>query len=392
VNKSSSTSLKGSAQQKPRTDGLRWLLDERFQLAPGWQLVETGTPGARRSAPGAMVVRRRKPGREAMVLDAEFAGALSGIDRTGRLPPRIRRGRDGQRNRTIARLVLDGVLLLRTPMGTLTGPSALEYVCGTDQASRSAALPYRLTVRALRLGARFPVSTPALVASRLYRFHTLPRSRALESRFRDPGDVRAFLGLERWSISRRGFRREVSSHSEPYWEVWSKPNERRARYKLYVSPTLPALPNALEALLGVLDSREVVSLKVGTTLPGLLRPDRLVIHFAEHAHLIEAGRVLANTLADVPAHGVPLTAPFANSSLLSWGVDPESGGSVNARISWRMWLSQLLAFALFTARAHSTRGVAPEAFALARLSLEGVDPATLAPTDEFSILHGAESG
>ena len=392
MNKSSSARSRRSAERRPRSDSLRWLLDERFQLAPGWQLVETGAPGALRSAPGAMVVRRRKPGREAMVVDAEVAGALSAIDRAGRLPPKLRRGRDGERNRAIARLVLDGVLLLRTPMGTLTGPSALEYVCGADQASRSATLPYRLTVRALRLGARFPVSTPALVAPRLYRFHTLPRSRALESRFREPGDVRAFLGLERWSISRRGFRQQVSSHREPYWDVWSKPDERRARYKLYVSPTLPALPSALEAVLDVLDQRDVVSLKVGITLPGLLRPDRLVIHFAEHAHLFEAGRVLANTLADVPAHGVPLTAPFGNSRLLSWGVDPESDGSVYEGISWRMWLSQLLAFALFTARVHSARAVAPEAFALARLRLEGVDPMTLTPTDEFSILHGSESG
>jgi hypothetical protein len=183
----------------------------------------------------------------------------------------------------------------------------------------------------------------------------------------------------------------VSSDREAYWEVWSKPTERRARYKLYVSPTFPALPTALEALLDVLDRRDVVSLKVGTTLPGLLRPDRLVIHFAEHAHLIDAGRALASALAGVPAHGVPLTAPLGNSGLLSWGIDPEGSG-VDGRISWRMWLSQLLAFALFTARVHSTRGVTPEGFALARLRLEGVDPATLAPTDVFSILHGAESG
>jgi hypothetical protein len=126
-----------------------------------------------------------------------------------------------------------------------------------------------------------------------------------------------------------------------------------------------------------------VALKVGRGLPGLLRPDKLVVYFAARAPLVRFAKRLARDLAGVPPHGTPFTASLMRNGLLSWGWDPPVGkrdGTLFQPKSWRQRVTEILGRSLAVAdgTARESDGVRPWQFAVHRLGLEGVDPSTFA--------------
>jgi hypothetical protein len=133
---------------------------------------------------------------------------------------------------------------------------------------------------------------------------------------------------------------------------------------------------------GVAEDVGAVALKVGNDAPSLLRPDKIVLYFADLDSVSAGAARLAHELAGCPVHGVPFTAELAGSDgLLSFGIDPprpEHAIAWQERESWRLWLTNRLAVALLAARRDGGT-LEPWQYALARLELEGIDPSTWAP-------------
>lgn len=152
-------------------------------------------------------------------------------------------------------------------------------------------------------------------------------------------------------------------------------------YKLYVSPTLDALPRAIEAVADSLASGHgAKAFKVGADLGGLCRPDKLVVYFDRLDDLQDAAVSLEQRLGVCPAHGVPFTAAVTADGLLSWGADPPVFGADAGRVtSWRLWVSELLAEYLESARSDNENALQPWQFALERLRLAGIDTDTWVP-------------
>ena len=142
---------------------------------------------------------------------------------------------------------------------------------------------------------------------------------------------------------------------------------------------MAALPSALAPAAEVLAStRSATAFKLGADLPGLCRPDKLVVYFDRLDDLRAVAEELRGRLAGQPAHGVPFTAAITDDGLLSWGADPPRGVDGVRSTSWRLWIARRLAEYLISART-SDGGVAAWRFALDRLRLSGVDTDTWAP-------------
>jgi hypothetical protein len=106
----------------------------------------------------------------------------------------------------------------------------------------------------------------------------------------------------------------------------------------------------------------------------LLRPDKLVVYFAQRDDLHAAASAVADALAGIPAHGTPFTSAVTADGLVSWGIDPSDDEGIVRGFrseSWRERLTNQVAAALMVApRDDAVR------YVLARLEAHGVDVRT----------------
>ena len=103
-------------------------------------------------------------------------------------------------------------------------------------------------------------------------------------------------------------------------------------HKVYVSPTVAALPHALPIVFARNAELHVPAWKVGADAPGLYRADKIVCYFATSAAALRAGRQLARALRGVPAQGVPFSGALDGSGIVSRGRD----------LDGRSWRSMVL--------------------------------------------------
>src|SRR6266536_2880045 len=190
-----------------------------------------------------------------------------------------------------------------------------------------------LSLAALRMAASGLSEDTGVVARWLYHFGTVPRGPAIDRDFGPDDDPMAVLG------------------------------------KLYISPTPEALADAFPRIADELVRSDVRSFKVGRGIEGLLRPDKIIAYFEDHAYMKAVAGALDRSLSGCPVQGVPFTAEAAGNGLLSSGVDPPPG---NAAASWRSWVTKRLAASLTAQRATPCED--PVAGALADIRLAGVDP------------------
>jgi hypothetical protein len=246
----------------------------------------------------------------------------------------------------------------------------------------------RLSLDAIRYGSCLKGLGSTELSSRLYFYNRIPISGYWCSRFRNSDELRRFWGIPRGIESPPGGDQwhVINTESEA-WICWRRTralgptDEHQATFKLYVSPQPEEAAHTLAATVKVLNATGAPSLKIGGTLPGLLRPDKIVCYFNSFDQLKEAASELQPKLDGIRAHGVPFTSELDRNGLISWGVDPaatEQAFGWLGRQSWRLWITNHLAASLITAGPGS---LAPWKFALDRLSLEGVDPTTWAPSD-----------
>lgn len=329
------------------------------------------------------VLEPRLEGHGVQAVSRPTARLLRRLARPGVLPGYFLQEEGKDALRAAARLVLDGILEVEIDQGFVSGPAAHPtfFAEGTLATPRNAM--GRLSRAALHYGASLRMRDIPVLAARLYRYNTEPATPALRRKFPNRDSVRRMLG---------GQDAALASDSRSHWLIWTPPRPGppvagRRHYKLYLSTPLAHLPGVVHRVLGLLRKAEGVdSAKVGATLPGLTRPDKFVVYFARRRDLQVVARTLRSELDGVPAQGVPFTAGLDPAGLLSWGAEPAGSDPAPAgrqEDSWRTRIATRLAASMAAAFAVEKAPVQPWRFALDRLSLDGVNPATWAPGSAF---------
>ena len=283
----------------------------------------------------------------------------------------------------LARLVLDGILEYRYKGNFVTGPAAYsalfhEPVPTQNPADNIAAMSFE----ALRLAQQLTTTDAKQIAAWLYRFNCIPFSPTWARCLANPKLIEEYLGLGPNGNVRCLLEEHFTAFEVLGWRAWRRVGTVDSVetsplvYKLYISPHPSVLPKAFFDTVDLFARSGVTAFKMGNNAHGLLRPDKLIAYFQEYALLDEMAALLSGKLGRYKAQGVPYTASLASDGILSWGVDPPRDEAIPGWqdvLSWRQWITDRLARSILRARILGSGGVEPWQFALARLSLDGVN-------------------
>jgi hypothetical protein len=349
------------------------------QLSEPERLFVHNTTGA---APDDVILRPTGDDRLPKTACRRTADLIRALRVPGPLPQQIQAELGADLQETVAALVLDHVLEVEWEGRFESGPSAQRLVLDGEPPEAAGALA-RLSLAAIDYAAALRLASPTELATRLYCYGTLPLGPRWRRRLGDPAAYAARLERAgarhvRWTPLGRADERDP-------WIAWHlrgapRGNGSPETYKLYVSPRPESLVEVLERVLEHGDRLGAFHVKVGGTLPAVLRPDKLVLYFTSEADVRAAAQTLAPALDGCAVHGVPFTAELAPDGLMSWGIDPTGSAPDaprEAAESWRVWVCSRLAVALMAAEA--VDGVSARDFALSRIALEGVDVASWTP-------------
>ncbi len=328
-------------------------------------------------------------GLEPRVVSTDTALLFMTLTVPGPCPEYVRTGSADHLASSLSRLVLDGILEVEVDGVFRSGAAGWAPLASSGTETRRGGRTAELAEEAIRYGQALVALAPVpveLVATRLYMYGRRPVTPALHRQMsRD-----AIFGGASKALRLAWVETHQASPDSP-WRSWQPRllGTRRPRssvsFKLYVSPTTETLPRAVAAVATALaDAPGVTGFKVGRTVDGIARPDKMVAYFSSLEELYGgAHRVLAET-GDCSPHGVPFTAGVTDDGLLSWAIDPPHRSTDRApRSSWRTWVTMRLAEYLLDARV----GAAPDGpdtgeawqVALARLALDGVDTGSWVP-------------
>jgi len=292
--------------------------------------------------------------------------------------------------RMTGQMILDGILEIEAEGKMLSGPAALAILGQHRDEGDNQGTIAGLSRRALQYAAALEIPDALGLASRLYGYNSVAATPRWRQRWPNTAAIERELGIERggWAALLPGWTRVGWGDA---WIAWNsgdaKPQRSEAICKLYVSPKCESLRAAFQEAAAAVAACHGIHLKVGASIYGLLRPDKMVGYFRERADLQEAAARILERLAGCPAQGVPFTAEAGGEGLLSWGVDPERDRYAVPwleRESWRARICNQLATALIQARTSGCEDAdAACRFARERLRLEGIDDATWAPTREL---------
>ncbi|HYC61692.1 MAG TPA: hypothetical protein VEK79_19205 [Thermoanaerobaculia bacterium] len=301
-------------------------------------------------------------------------------------------------------LVLDGIVEIERDGEFVSGADALQLLTRLERRafslSRTEREPDGLTARRSRESCDLSRDAllhaqdletndiPTLTAA-LYLFNRIPKTPFWTERFASREAILAHVGADRGALRAVLERDWTASDTLKGWLSWSSRKPQRGRddavtYKLYVSPRPERIRDAFAVVVRVLSAFEAAPFKIGGSVTGLLRSDKMVAYFSTRAEVDEVADVLRRELAGCDGHGVPFTAPLDDTGLLAWGVDPpdnERALQWLGRESWRHWLVQRLAAAISIAKtARGQNAIEPWRFAIERARRHGVDVDTWTPS------------
>lgn len=347
-----------------------------------------------RASPYGVLRATEGSGLVARAVSADTALLFLTLQQPGRCPEYVRRGLGDRLASTLGGLVMDDILEVESEDGFRSGWAGWAPLVGVRQTGNGGRTG-ELSKEALRHGQALLklADVPAeLVAARLYMYGRQPLTPRSCRRMPSEEAVAHYLGLDSVAVRPvlRLAWRESSQRDGSPWRNWNPrramAGRRRVTFKLYVSPATDSLPAAFAAVVaGLADARGVVGFKVARSVEGLARPDKLVAYFDSLDALHEGAGRIAERAGGCQPHGVPFTAAVTQDGMLSWAIDPPStrGSRPSGRASWRSWVTGRLADHLVSARSGATDSVEPYDIALARLALDGVDPATWIPDPEI---------
>ncbi len=307
------------------------------------------------------------------------------VQQPGVLPRLAREGQGGEDEAAIHRLVLDQVLEVKVGDGFVSGIHAREALglLRQDDDDGSGVIA-SLSRRALQYGQALDITDKLKLSARLYFYNRRAVTPAWTRRLAGQQQVARYVRLGDDRLLNSGWREESSGGAATAWRVFRlrTPERRggeRSRHKLYVSPTVENVPDALEALADLANSGTVTYFKICGDLYTLFRPDKIVAYFGTTDARLRAAEMLASKLGGMQAQPVPFTSEYGGNGLLSFGTDPPPDRQLlvwQESESWRLWVTNRLASALVEARSAPRGDVEPWRYALERLSLEGVDVAS----------------
>jgi len=304
----------------------------------------------------------------------------------GLLPPPLAFASQKRRYDEVARLLLDGVLEIETGGGFLGGLEGCAQLGITPVTAVQGGRIAQLSREGLRYGAALAFRDPARLARKLYAYNRCPPGPRAPHVNGVTGTL-DFLGLANGQTRARIDRGWMISSADAAWLVFTRRGtykaSARSPCKMYVSPRAEAMPSLLGDVADALFATGADQFKVGLGDAGLLRPDKLVAYFPSRDDLLAANERMCTVVVGVPPHGVPFSSGLDGAGVLSWGVDPVGLGRSGA-VSWRQWITAVLAAALIGDDDGATAVEDRCTRALTRLRLEGVDADTFAPTSEWS--------
>ena len=298
---------------------------------------------------------------------------------------RLLTGSDFGDNNEIARLILDGAFEVKIGAAFASGADAWDVVFDGASEYCAAGRISSLSVRALQYGQSALSRNDVVLANRLYAYNRLPASPSQRRQFPGADSVRKALRIDDHGPTSLLLREFWSPAENAGWLLWTKRESDDATFghshKLYLSPMPEALPDIFRRCVEVLTDSVATTFKIGRDLYGLMRPDKFVAYFSSAESLSQTAEKLKTILGGVPAHGTPFTAALSEDGLLAWGMDPPRSvrASPSEGASWRHWIVRRLARALIIAQSSQHRTIEPWRFAMARLSLDGVEPETWTP-------------
>lgn len=326
------------------------------------------------------VIRERgKSVSRAIAASRDAALLFLTLQEPGPLPSYVAATADTETERSIAELVLDGVLEIEVDGTFVSGAGALGDTGAGSEARGRLAL---LSRAAMMYAASLQTDDEQELAAALYCYNRSPLTPDWSRRIRGTAALRAFAGADHGATAaelNRHWTSETDSDADG-WIHWMRKGEAEfgarsaATYKLYVSPTLECLPQAFAASVRVFAEARVANFKLGRAVPQLVRPDKFVAYFSSRDRAVECGERLVEEMSGMDAHGVPFTAEIGGDGLVSLGADPPSAGALPQDSSWRFWVCRRLGRYLSAAvRESPAHAVPPWRFALERLRLDGVD-------------------
>lgn len=382
----------------PLSSCLRNILECRYRASPRYDLVmfDRLTPEEQAALHELSkepdfygVLRPREPGFTMKAVGGDIALLFLSLKEPCQLPQYLLKRDSFSLNDMMARLVLDGILEIETMQGFVSGPAAHTAICidnATSAVQQNKLL--QLSVDALQYAQQLKLTNALELSRELYFYNRIPASPRWRQKFPNVGKIAEYLGIKpggvchtilekHWKLA--PFKSEYGS-----WFIWQKRNlpvqAHQQIYKLYVSPHPLYVQEVFQETVKNLADLGAHAFKIGLDIYGLLRPDKMIVYFANMSDLKMAAEHLSYRLRTIPAHGVPFTSPLDDKGLLSWGMDPPDDIVLvpGRRLSWRRWLTDRLASALILA-SQAGSALEPCQFAKERIRLEGVDPVAWTP-------------
>jgi hypothetical protein len=300
---------------------------------------------------------------------------------TPRLQPDIEADPD-----LLTKLVLDSVLEVEHEGHFVGGAQAVQLfrLKPIDQGYQNATA--RLSGEALSYGETLALRDATALSTRLYQYNCIPVSPRWTRQIGTEEILAEWMGLGQSSPTTLRLKRDwtevAESSTNSVWRRFRRNSSLAGTpFKLYLNPHPDFFREALDAAIPAFAQYGFRSFKLGRQLQSVLRPDKLVAYAHSRSQIDSAARAILRRLRGMPAQAVPFTAGVDEDGLVSWGMDPPQSERVSRwqGSSWRKWITDRLAVALIAAREEGAQSA--QGFALSRLALEGVDPASWAPSD-----------
>jgi hypothetical protein len=318
------------------------------------------------------------------------------LQHSNKLPHYLIFPRDEKINETIAALLLDGIIEIEWEGKFVSGLDAMMAIYDDDIINEGHPQTYlsQLSYRAIRYAWTLNDHDERSMASRLYAFNTVPWDASMKTMFHEKHNVNDFLfsSIDDDTMNTLNEQWHSTVTEKKEWLSWNRkamktPIEPQSPhiYKLYVSPLINDVPAVLARCLPAINTSDAVSFKIGNTLRGLLRPDKMVVYFYSKESLIQMARVLKESLKDFPSQGVPFSSQLDDDGLLSWGQDPgDEGKPIFETGSWRTVISDKLAAMLAHVKKNKLRWPQAIAYIEATMQTKGIDIRNWEPPHEFN--------
>jgi hypothetical protein len=317
------------------------------------------------------------------------------LQHSNKLPHYLIYRGDHKINETIAAMLLDGIIEVEWEGKFVSGPNALPAIYDDDTISETHLPTYlsQLSYKAIYYAWMLNHADERSIASHLYTYNTIPWDASMKLNFYKKHSVKEFLFSRIDDGSIKMINEQWQSTQNKDWLSWSRKttekfiNDRsQGTCKLYISPLANDLPEVFLKSIPVINTSDAVSFKIGNTLQGLLRPDKMVVYFYSQGSLFKTAGILSNKLKGYVSQGVPFSAQLDDNGLLSYGEDPpddemqhglESG-------SWRTVIGDKLAPILLQAKEAKMNWPRTITYIEATMQATGFDIRNWEPTHQFN--------